>query len=219
MSGRGLVQGDERIPDLFVRGAATYSANLNVTNPVGTIQSIEHTLRSLDKLGAEQQARVARVERELSDYQLQCNLPFEHEARLKQLLARQSELADILDLDKGDQQAVDSTPELQAEMSSERDVVVVPQNGIVETAQAYMRQSGAAISELPITERKPPEAGILTGKAVAATESHVAIATASNSFVILQLADPAESVQIGEKIAVRMQQGRANIEKGLDRER
>jgi N12 class adenine-specific DNA methylase len=76
MSGLGLDQSDERIPDLFVRGAAMYSANLNVSNPVGTIQSIEHTLRILDKLASEQQIRVARVERELSDYQLQCNVPF-----------------------------------------------------------------------------------------------------------------------------------------------
>jgi hypothetical protein len=218
LSGFGLVQGDERIPDLFVRGEATYSANLNVTNPVGTIQSIEHTLKSLDKLAAEQQTRVARIERELSDYQLQYNLPFEHEARLKRLLARQAELADMLDLDKGDRQAVDSTPEPQNEISTERESAAVSQDGIVETAQAYMRQSGAAIRELPITERKPPEAGILTGKAVATTDTHVAIATASNSFVILQLKDPAATVQVGEKIAVRMQQGRANIEKGFGRD-
>ena len=53
--GFGLLQEDERIPELFVRGRATYSANLNATNPVGTVQSIEHTLRNLDKLAAEQQ--------------------------------------------------------------------------------------------------------------------------------------------------------------------
>ncbi len=58
--GFGIVQEDERIPDLFVRGHATYSANLNAANPVGTVQSIEHTLRNLDKLAAEQRSRVAR---------------------------------------------------------------------------------------------------------------------------------------------------------------
>lgn len=47
-----------------------YSANLNPSNPIGTVQSIEHTLRSLDKLAAEQQNRVARAEKELVDYQL-----------------------------------------------------------------------------------------------------------------------------------------------------
>jgi hypothetical protein len=38
------------LPELFVRGRATYSANLNATNPIGTVQSIEHTLRNLDRL-------------------------------------------------------------------------------------------------------------------------------------------------------------------------
>lgn len=33
--GFGLIQEDERIPDVFVRGLATHSANLNATNPVG----------------------------------------------------------------------------------------------------------------------------------------------------------------------------------------
>ena len=97
-----VVQEDDRVPHLFVRGRAMYSANLNATNPVGTVQSIEHALRNLDKLAAEQQNRLARIEKELADYQLQANRPFEHEERLKQLLARQSELNASLDLDKGD---------------------------------------------------------------------------------------------------------------------
>src|SRR5580692_5106850 len=42
--GFGLLQYD-RIPDLFVRGRGTYSAKVNAANPLGTIQSIEHTLR------------------------------------------------------------------------------------------------------------------------------------------------------------------------------
>ena len=73
----GLIEGDERLPDLFLRGQAMYSANLNAANPIGTIQSIEHALRSLDKLGAEQQDRVARIEKELADYQLQVDRPFD----------------------------------------------------------------------------------------------------------------------------------------------
>ena len=99
--GFGLLQDDERVPELLIRGRATYSANLNPSNPIGTVQSIEHTLRSLDKLAAEQQDRVARAEKELVDYQAQADRPFEHEDRLKQLLARQSELNSLLDLDKG----------------------------------------------------------------------------------------------------------------------
>src|SRR5947209_4510478 len=86
--GFGLLQEDERVPELFIRGRATYSANLNSANPVGTVQSIEHTLRSLEKLAAVHQSRVARAEKELVDYQAQADRPFEHDARQKQLLAR-----------------------------------------------------------------------------------------------------------------------------------
>ena len=92
----GMTQDDERIPDLFVRGRNLYSANLNISNPVGTVQSIEHTLRSLDKLAVEQEARLNRIEKELADYKSQADRPFEHEERLKQLLARQQELDSLL---------------------------------------------------------------------------------------------------------------------------
>ncbi len=40
----------DREPDLFVRGREAYKANLNLENPLGTISSIEHTIRSLDRL-------------------------------------------------------------------------------------------------------------------------------------------------------------------------
>src|SRR5208283_1021341 len=120
--GLGLLKEDERIPDLVVRGQATYSANLNATNPIGTVQSIEHTLRSLDKLATDQRNRVARIEKELADYQSQADRPFEHEDRLKQLLTRQGELNSLLDLDKGDQQGAESVPDPKDEPEIERTV-------------------------------------------------------------------------------------------------
>jgi hypothetical protein len=86
--GFDVVQEDDRVPDLFVRGRPTYPANLNTTNRIGTVQSIEYTLRNLDKLAADQQNRVTRIEQELADYRIQADRPFEHERHLKQLLAR-----------------------------------------------------------------------------------------------------------------------------------
>jgi hypothetical protein len=38
--------------------------NLNTENPVGTIQSIEHTLRALDRAAAGNQEHVARLEKQ-----------------------------------------------------------------------------------------------------------------------------------------------------------
>jgi len=103
-SGFGMAQEDDRIPELFVCGRGTYSAKLNAANPIGTVQSIEHALRNLDRLALDQQERCARVEKELANYREQADRPFEHEERLNQLLARQAELNSVLDLDKGDQQ-------------------------------------------------------------------------------------------------------------------
>ena len=81
---------EDRLPELFIRGAATYTVQLNAENPVGTVQSIEHALRSLEKAVADETERTARAEKMLADYREQLGRPFEHEARLKELLARQA---------------------------------------------------------------------------------------------------------------------------------
>ena len=98
-------------PDLFVRGQETYKANLNPENPLGTIQSIEHTVRSLDRRAEEEQLEIQRQEKALIDYRTQLGRPFEHESRLKDLLAKQAQLNACLDLDKHDAQIVDDSRE------------------------------------------------------------------------------------------------------------
>jgi len=219
--GFGLLQEDDRVPELFVRGRATYSANLNPANPVGTVQSIEYTLRSLDKLAAEQQGRVARAEKELVDYQAQADRPFEHEDRLKLLLARQSELNSQLDLDKGDQQAADSAPEINEDL--ERDKIAaaaVPSpNDVAKMAEAYMRAAGTAIREMPILQRTPPETGSVTGRAVAKDEAHVAVATAANRFIVVEATTLSRDIQIGERLSLLFSKGRASLDndRGLER--
>ncbi len=52
---------DERLPELFIRGAGIYKAQLNAENPVGTMQSIEYALRSLDKAVEDERERAARA--------------------------------------------------------------------------------------------------------------------------------------------------------------
>ncbi len=197
-------------PDLFVRGNATYSANLNPTNPVGTIQSIEHTLRSLDKFAADQQIQLQRIEKELADYNSQADRPFEHQQKLTELLKRQSELTQMLELDKGDHQAI--APDPDATTAREP-------HSINDSAALYMRESGGAIKDLEITQRTPPESGSVVGKAVARVGTEVAIATAANSFVVVQLNGSASEVTIGNKIRISMQGGIAKPDRdsGLER--
>jgi hypothetical protein len=68
------------------------------------MQSIEHTLRALDKLADQEQERSTRMEKALADYYAQADKPFDHEARMKDLLARQAQLNAALDLDKNETQ-------------------------------------------------------------------------------------------------------------------
>ncbi|MGO9062318.1 MAG: hypothetical protein ACLQU2_33890 [Candidatus Binataceae bacterium] len=99
------------VPDLFIRGAGTYSAHVNAGNPIGTMQSIKHTLRALDRIAADQQQQLQRIEKTLTGYQAQDQRPFEHEARLKELLTRQAQLNAALGLDKSDAKAAETVPE------------------------------------------------------------------------------------------------------------
>jgi len=101
----------DREPDLFIRGREPYKANFNPENPLGTISSIEHTLRGLDRRAEEQQSEIERQEKALADYRAQLGRPFEHEARLKDLLAKQAQLNACLDLDKHEAQVVDEPRE------------------------------------------------------------------------------------------------------------
>ncbi len=188
----------DEVPDLFVRGHLMYSANLNPANPVGTLQSIEHTLRNLDKLAAEQQIRVNRIEKELADYKEQSDRPFEHQARLQELLTRQTEIARMLDLDKGDQQGVAAEPETDERRRQD----------LNQAAISYMRASGA-IQNVAITERNAPASGSFTGRAVARIDTQVAIATAANSFVVVRLNESADNFLPGDRVTVQLQNGLA----------
>ncbi len=93
-------------PRLYLRGHHTYEANLNTENALGTIASIEHALRRLDRDAEEEQSRCERMEKALADYREQLCRPFEHEGSLRELLLKQQDINKQLDLDKGDVQAV-----------------------------------------------------------------------------------------------------------------
>ncbi len=93
-------------PKLYLRGKHTYEANLNTENALGTIASIEYALRRLDQDAEEEKSKCERMEKALADYREQLNRPFEHEERLRELCVKQQEINKLLDLDKGDTQAV-----------------------------------------------------------------------------------------------------------------
>jgi N12 class adenine-specific DNA methylase len=211
-SGFGTLLEDERIPDLFIRGRGTYSANVNASSPIGTVQSIEHTLRNLDKLAIDQHSRVARLEKELGDYQLQVDRPFEQDKRLKHLLARQAELNALLDLDKGDQQGA-APAEDQDRTDIDRSAPTpAGHEDVAKRAAEYMRSSKMAVRELPIKERIPPPTGSITGTAVAASATHIAVATAPNSFVVCAAGSLDHDVKLGDRLSLRFREGHAVLD-------
>lgn len=219
-SGFGLVQDDDRLPDLFVRGRATYPANLNATNPIGTVQSVEHTLRNLDTAALDLQDRVTRIEKELADYRLQADRPFEHEERLKALRVRQTELDSLLDLNKGDRQGaapIQERDETDVEWTTHPPLA--SHERVAKMAAAYMHESGTAIRNMPISERMAPERGQLTAKAVARDESHIAFATAANSFFVVPSNTLLSEVRVGERLSLRFHEGTLSIGNERDRTR
>ena len=107
----------DSMPDLFIRGKETYQANLNPDSPTGTIGSIESVLRSLDRKAEEEQRDIERQDKALADYKGQLNRPFEHEARLRELLVKQAQLNAALDLDKHESQVVSEARETEERVS------------------------------------------------------------------------------------------------------
>lgn len=105
---RGSAFGD---PDLFVRGRETYRANLNPENPLGTIASVEGVLRGLERKAEEEHGGIERREKALADFKAQLDRPFEHEAHLRELLAKQAQLNAALDLDKHEAQVAGESRE------------------------------------------------------------------------------------------------------------
>jgi N12 class adenine-specific DNA methylase len=209
VGGLGLTS-DDRIPDLFLRGKATYSARLNSESALGTIQSIEHSLRGLDKAAEEHRQDVGRLEKQFAELQQQADRSFEHEDRLKDLLKRQTEIKAELDLDKGDQQIVDVAPEVENQFQRAADSRRPDERAeLAKMAEAYMRSSGTAIRELPIVERNPPQSGSLAGRIVAKGESLIAVATTPNRFVIVDPSGITTPMDVGERLTLHFELGLA----------
>jgi hypothetical protein len=166
------------------------------------------TLRNLDKLGVDQQKRVSRLEKELSDYRIQADRPFEHEERLKQLLGRQAELNSLLDLDKGDHQGA-ALALGDAEVEPTTPSPSRSHNDVAKMAAANMRASRAAIREMPISERTSPHTGQVSARVVARNSEQIAFAASPNSFFVVASGSFGSDIQIGERVSLRFQQGAA----------
>ena len=75
-----------------------------------------------------------------------------------------------------------------------------------------MRDSKTAIREMPISQRTPPQTGPVTGRAVAKDDTHIAVATAANSFFVVPSTSLGRDVEIGERLSLRFQRGLPSLE-------
>jgi hypothetical protein len=126
------------------------------------------------------------------------------------LLARQAEINSLLDLDKGDHQGADSSSGLKNETDIGGTAPAAPRgrDEVAKIAEAYMPASGTAFREMPISERTPQLRGLVTGRAVAKDGAHIAVATAPNSFVVVEATLLAGQVQESAKrLSLRPHQG------------
>ena len=85
--------------ELVLRGTATHSCRLQATAH-GTTRALEHMVNHLEDTRGALADRLAQARKQLGDFQVQVDAPFEHGTRLAELERRQQELVQALDLSR-----------------------------------------------------------------------------------------------------------------------
>jgi len=91
----------EEVPSLYLAGACQYHAQPYQTGP-GLVAALLDALAAISTQHGSAVGQLEMRRKRLEDLTLELARPFEHEARLVDLLARQRELAKRLDLDKSE---------------------------------------------------------------------------------------------------------------------
>ncbi len=104
-------------PDkLILRGAAEYVANVS-PSPVGIISSLEHAARCIEEQVMRCREERERCRKNAADLKALNTAVFEHEERYRELIRRQGELVDLLDITKNQaaaQQAAETTGDVDS---------------------------------------------------------------------------------------------------------
>ena len=86
-------------PEIVLKGATTYSAKVT-DSALGTIRSVEYAVQHLDEVAETLTRNIADTRKRLADTRAQVDSPFEYAERLTELVQRQQEIEDELDLTK-----------------------------------------------------------------------------------------------------------------------
>lgn len=136
-----LYNGQRDLPRVIVSGKGKYDGNTNQHgDPEGTIASIESVVRNLEGRKTSAEKQIANYEKKLADTKEIANQPFEQEEKLKEALAKQSELEKQLqakpaetaigDVDEGDTDHPEDLEDLR-EMKRKREAQRNPESGSV----------------------------------------------------------------------------------------
>jgi hypothetical protein len=138
-------------PDkVTLRGAAEYSANIS-PSPIGSISSLEHAVRSIDEQATRCREELARCRQAVADLTALTGKVFEHEERYRELLKRQGELVDLLDITKNQaaaQQAAESTGDVES-------LAAVPEPGAPSEDESPEETPAASVSVHPAVPETP----------------------------------------------------------------
>jgi len=99
-----------------LRGVSEYGANVS-PSPVGVISSLEHAVRTIEEQTARCRSDLAQTRKNLSELSSLAGILFEHEERYRELVNRQAELVQALDITKNQassQLAAESTGDVES---------------------------------------------------------------------------------------------------------
>jgi hypothetical protein len=119
-------------PDkVTLRGTAEHVANIS-PSPIGSISSLEHAARSIEEQVMRLRDELARCRASLAELTALMGKFFEHEERYRELLKRQGELVDLLDIAKNQAAAQQAT---ESAGDSESIAAGVPDTGSSDTEE------------------------------------------------------------------------------------
>jgi hypothetical protein len=144
-------------PDkVTLHGAAEYVANVS-PSPVGSISSLEHAARCIDEQAMRCREELTRCQTNVAELAALTGKIFEHEERYRELVKRQGELVDLLDITKN-QAAAQQATETKGDVESV--IAAVPEPGAPgedekpeEAPTPDAAQAPAAKTSLPRRDR------------------------------------------------------------------
>ena len=134
-------------PDkVTLRGAAEHVADIS-PSPIGSISSLEHAARCIEEHVLRLRDEFARCPTNLAELTALTGEIFEHEERYRELLKRQGELVDLLDITKNQaaaQQATESTGDVESVTP------VVPEAGSPDEDESPAETPALIVSMQPV---------------------------------------------------------------------